>query len=284
MTHVFYTFKSLPSGVYDPAADEPFRASLPTWRKLGLGPIVDRVSGNGLIHSLDNGTQRLCVWPAGDEFTPPTGEETTVEIDDELSVSWFGPNPPTPSDLDNGNPLRLQCVPIILADGDVWQIPEIREPRGSLLPTDLTRDRKTGKLLNPIKREFIELWQECEFWFDLKWKALAGEAKTFSLERALVFATQILGLRYRFCDATQSALRIIDSVNVQAIIETAIGWPAVIEQIRQMNLADEDDTGEKKNPPTSVEHVNGNSGPKDSDRITDQRAENNGSPPLETTG
>lgn len=282
MPHLFYNLRSLPPGVYNPDAAEPFRHALATWRSLGLGQVVDRVAGNGVVHALDNGTQRLCVWPDAGEFTPPSGSETSIFIDDDLSVSWFGDTQPGPTDLDNGNPLRLQCIPLILADGEAWQIPEIREPRGSLLPTDLTRDRKTGKLLNPIKREYLDLWTECEFWFDLKWKAISGQAKTFSMERALEFATQIIGLRYRFCDITQSALRIIDSVNVQQIIDTAIGWPAVIQLLKAMNAEEDDD--QKKSPESSVVNVNGNSGLADCENTTVLLAANSGSPPLGMNG
>ena len=227
----FYHIKNLPPGLFDPSKPEPFRHALPAWRKLGLAAVVDRVHGNGVVTPMDDGTQRLCVWPENQEFPASTGDETRIVIDDELTVSWHGDTPPGPEDLDNENPLRLSGVPLVLADGEVWQIPEIREPGGSLLPTDLVRDRKSGRILNPIKKEYAELWTEAEYWFDLKWKALTGEAKTFELGRALAFATQVISLRYRFCDATQSALRVIDSVNVQTVIEAAIGWPAVIEQI-----------------------------------------------------
>lgn len=271
MPAIFYHLRNLPPGLYESSRDQCFRHALPAWRKLGLGPVVDRVSGNGVLHREDDGSQRLCVWPEGGEFVPPVGEATRIVIDDELTISWCGDRAPGPDDLDNGNPLRLRTVPMILADGEVWYVPEIREPSGSLLPTDLTRCRKTGKLLNPIKTEYLQLWEESEYWFDLKWKALQGEAQTFSLERALKFATEIIGLRYRFCDATQSALRIIDSVNVQSIIETAIGWPAVIERLKEMTADDVDDDEEaaqKKSPQSSAVSVSGSSGFEDSDHST----------------
>jgi hypothetical protein len=256
MPHLFYHFPKCPKGFE--------RSNRAEWSAIGMIPIVDRVDGNGVVHQLDNGWQRLCVWPEGQEFVPPAGKEELLEVDDQLRVSWFGDRQPGPDDLDNGNPLRLQTVPLILADGEVWQIPEIREPSGSLLPTDLTRCRRTGQLLNPIKREFQQLWEETEYWFDLKWKSLTGEATTFALERALIFATQVLGLRYRFCDATQSALRVIDSVNVQPIIEVAIGWPALMERIKQITA----DEAQKKSPGQSAGSVNGSSGLEDSGQTT----------------
>lgn len=280
MPQLFYHLSNLNAfALYDEGACQPFRAALPKWRTLGLGPIVDRVDGNGVLHRLDDGTERLAVWPERGEFVPPIGDATRIVIDDELTVSWCGDKAPGPSDLDNGNPLRLRTVPMILADGEVWYVPEIRQPSGSLLPTDLTRCRKTGKLLNPIKTEYLQLWEETEYWFDLKWKALQGEAKTFSWDRALKFATEIIGLRYRFCDATQSALRIIDSVNVQSIIETAIGWPAVIERLKELSRDDVDDDEEaaqKKSQQSSAVSVNGSSGSEDSDHSTNQPEVSNG--------
>lgn len=257
-----YVFKTLPPGLFDPANPQPFRHARNEWKALGLLPIVEHVTGNGVLNPGRDGTQVLSVWPEGESMPVTAEQTTTIEIDDELSLRWNGTEPPGPDDLDNGNPLKLSTVPIVLTDGNIWQIPEIREPRGSRLPTDLVRSR-TGGLSNPIKREYEALWNECEFWFDLKWKALTGEASTFILERALIFATQIIGLRYRFCDATQSALRVIDSVNVQTIIEYAIGWPAVIAQIEEITS-----DVQKKSPDSSAENANGNSGQKDCDQNT----------------
>lgn len=279
MPAIFYHLRNLPDGLCQSYRDQCFRAALPAWKKLGLGPVVDRVAGNGVLHAEDDGSQRLCVWPEGGEFEPPIGDATRIAIDDELTISWCGDKAPSPSDLDNGNPLRLPTVPMILADGEVWQVPEIRQPSGSLLPTDLTRCRKTGKLLNPIKTEYLQLWEESEYWFDLKWKAIQGQAQTFSWERALRFATEILGLRYRFCDATQSALRIIDSVNVQSIIETAIGWPAVIARLKEItanNADEEDESDQKKSQHSSAVNANGSSGSEVSDLSTARQEVSNG--------
>ena len=278
MPQLFYHLTNLPASLYDHGACQPFRAALPDWRKLGLGPVVDRVDGNGVLHRLDDGTDRLAVWPAHLEYSPPQGQETRIVIDDELFVSWHGDKAPGPADLDNGNPLNLSTSPLILADGEVWQIPEIREPFESKLPRDLTRDRKTGRLRTPIKKEYEQLWEETEYWFDLKWQALMGDAQTFDLERALMFATQILSLRYRFCDATQAALRIVDSVNVLPIIEAAVGWTAVIARAKELIVVadDESDEPQKKSRAQSAESVNGSSGPEASDHSTDRREVNNG--------
>tara|TARA_R110000868_G_scaffold148188_4_gene369917 strand:- start:2018 stop:2845 length:828 start_codon:yes stop_codon:yes gene_type:complete len=271
----FYHLINVPPGLFDPSKPEPFRHALPAWRKLGLAQIVDRVGGNATIVYLDTGVQVLCVWPDGEEYPGAIGEDTRVVIDDELTVSWSGDKPPGPEDLDNGNPLRLQCTPLTLADGNVWQIPMLRDITDSLLPTDVIRDRKTGTLLTPIKREYEALWAETEFFFDLKWNQLGSSRAAVADSRAVAFCTQVLGLRYRFCDATQAALRILDSTNVQTIIETVLSWPDVLKVV-QILLNEET---EKKNRAASAENVNGSSGPKDSDPITDQHGASNGSPP-----
>lgn len=278
MSHLFYHLRNLPPGIYKTDSEEPFRASLPAWRKLGLGPVVDRVHGNGVLHALDNGESRLCVWPEYSEFTPPIGDPHVVPIDDELSISWTSDTPPGPAELDNGNPLRLQCVPLELADGNVWQIPIVRDISDSFLPTDLIRDRKTGELLSPIKREYESLWHETEFFFDLKWKHLQSGRASVADSRAVAFCTELLGLRYRFCDATQAALRVLDSTNVQQIIEAALSWHEVMRVVR---ILTEQET-EKKNLEASASSVNGNSGLEASAPITDPAAENNGPPPLVT--
>jgi hypothetical protein len=269
----FYDFKNLPAKLFDPDKPQPFRHALPAWRSLGMSAIVDHVAGNGVLTS-QNGIQRLVVWREGGDMPLATADMTTVAIDDELSVSWSGPTPPGPTDLDNGNPLDLRCVGLILADGNVWQIPEIREPDySSRLPRDLVRDRKTGKLTAPIKREYEDMWQEAEFWFDRFLAILEGTEFTFSRERALAFCTQLLGLRYRFCDATQSALRVIDTTNLQAIIGIAISWQSVMDRVRDIVA---DDVEEKKNLDRSAASVNGSSGSEASDHNTDQQGANSG--------
>lgn len=275
MSQLFYHLRNVnPQLLYQQHETQCFRKGLPQWRALGFGPIVDRVDGNGVLHAEDNGTWRLAVWPEGGELELPGPDPTVIDIDDDLKVSWSG-STPGPEDLDNGNPLRLRCQPVILADGEVWQVPQIREPDGTALPTDLTRCRKTGKLLTPIKKEYEQLWQECEYWFDLKWQAIQGHSSSFSLERALVFATQVIGLRYRFCDATQSALRVIDSVNVQTIIETAIGWQDVYQRLQEL-FPEHFGDDQKKSLCRSSASVNGDSGPEACDHITGQLAENSG--------
>jgi hypothetical protein len=246
----FYHLKTLPTGLFDPSKPEPFRHALPAWRKLGLAPIVDRVHGNGVIHQLDSGAQRLCVWPDDQEFPSAVGHETRIEIDDELVISWHGEpdKPPGPEDLDNGNPLRLQCQPITLADGNVWHVPILRDLSDSFLPTDVIRDRRTGNLLTPIKREYEALWQETEFFFDLKMDQLDSARTAIADSRAVAFCTQVLGLRYRFCDATQTALRVLDSTNIQEIIEAVLSWSEVL---RAIQILLQRDVEKKNNKPQS---------------------------------
>lgn len=277
----YYLLKNLPTGLMQLGAAEPFRHALPQWHALGLRPVVDRVRGNGVLSDQGRHGQLLVVWPEWQEQPVPVpgvrdSGQTWHQIDDELSVGWEGETPPGPDDLDNGNPLALQTCGVILADGNVWQVPEIRDPGGTRLPTDLLRDRRTGALRRPLKREYEQLWQETEYWFDLRICNLTDGPQTYSLERALAFATQVLGLRYRFCDATQAALRVIDSTNVQTVIETAIGWPSVLQRIREIHGDEEDVSGQKKSPEPPAGNVSGSSGPGASGGITDRPAANSG--------
>lgn len=232
MTIVF-DLKDAPRGLFDPNRPEaPFAHAADLWRGLGLWEVVRDLGGNATLLHLDDGRTRLQIWEPGEEYVPIQDENLICQpIDEELTIGWD--ERPTPALLDNGNPLGLSTSPLILADGNVWQIPEIREPAGTKLPRDLVRDRKTGKLLMPLKVQYQAIWEETEYWFDLFWKCVTGEVSTFDLDRALKFATQILSLNHRFCDAVQSALRVVDSVNVDRIIHIAIGFPAVMDILRK---------------------------------------------------
>lgn len=279
----YYLHRALPSGLCLIGQSEPFRHAHLEWQRQGLLPIVDRVRGNGVLRDQGSHGQLLAVWPEDQEQPEPIpgvrdSGQTWHQIDADLSVGWEGDMPPGPNDLDNGDPLGLQTIPLVLADGNVWQIPEIREPGRSLLPTDLIRDRRTGALQTPLKREYQQLWQESEWWFDLRFRNLTDGTQRFSLERALTFATQILSLRYRFCDATQAALRVIDSTNVQRIIEVAIGWPAVQARLQELLQDDVDDAAapEKKSEHPSAGNVNGDSGLRDCDHSTGPREVSSG--------
>lgn len=258
MSVPIYLFQSLPPGMFNQESDEPFRAAFPKWKKLGFGPIVNQVVGNGVLVPADDGV-RLVVWPDGQEYPAGLKEFESIKIDDELSVLWESGKPPLPEDLCNGNPLRLKCYPVRLGDGNFWDIPEIRDPDGHNLPTDLIRDRKTGELQTPLKREYQAIWDESEYWMNLFLEIILGKGKTFSLDRALTFTTQVMGLRYRFCDATQSAMRLLDSKNVQEIISVAIGWPAVLRRLNEIAQDNVSPGDQKKNQ--SSENVNGNCGP-----------------------
>ena len=257
---------SPPLSEIDISAPEPFRANLADWRRLGLGSIVDRVRGNGTVIRQDDGRYRLIVWPEQEEFSPAV-PETLIEIDESLTVGWPGAVAPGPEDIDNGNPLQLQTCGVVLADNNVWQVPEIRDPTGSKLPTDLVKDRRSRTLLTPIKREYLQLWEESNYWFGL----LLQSEGSFSLERALDYATVILGLRYRFCDATQSALRVIDSTNVLEIVKASLSWHSVLAFAAE--LVAEDD----KKKVVTAESTSGDSGPLDSGHTTGQPAVSSGS-------
>lgn len=232
MTIVFDLLNA-PRGLFDTNNPEaPTAHARKEWEALNLWEVVRGIGGNATLLQLDSGRTRLQIWDPRGEYLPLKDDGLTFRpVDDELTIGWD--ERPTPSLLDNGNPLGLSCQPLELADGQVWEIPEIREPVGTKLPRDLVRDRKTGSLTMPLKVEYQNLWEEGEFWFDLFWKHLEGSAKTFDLDRGLAFATQVMALRYRFCDAVQTALRVIDSTNLEKLIFIAIGFDQVLEILNQ---------------------------------------------------
>ena len=226
----FYNLTAIPPGAFVPEFQDHFKGGVEFWKSEGLDAIIRGVQGNGTVA----GTS-LVVWPEGGEMPLKDAEQTVVVIDEGLSVSWNGKTPPGPDDLDNGNPLGLSCVPVVMADGNVWNIPEVRDPSGvPNLPRDLVRNRKTKQIETPVRREYQELWTDCEKWFEFLFDVVQGTKSRIDLDDALTFATKLIGLRYRFCDATQSALRIIDSVNVQEVIQTALGWSAVMDRMREI--------------------------------------------------
>ncbi len=245
----FYNLESVPPGAFIPEHPEPFKVGLEWWKEQGLEAIVRGVTGNGTISG-----SSLIVWPEGQEMPLKDASQTLVGVDDELSVSWNGTTPPGPGDLDNGNPLALTTVPVMLADGNFWEIPELRNQFGTTLPRDLIRNRRTGKLETPVRRDYQELWKESERWFQFLFDVIEGTQRTIDLDSALSFATKILGLRYRFCDATQAALRVIDSNNVQEIIKAALGWEAVFDRLVEMA------SGEPQKKSEFAESVTGSSG------------------------
>ena len=248
----FYNLATIPPGSFVPEHSEPFKVGVVFWREEGLEAIIRGVTGNGTVAG-----SSLVVWPDGNEMPLKEPAQTLVEVDAGLSISWNGTTPPGPDDLDNGNPLSLMTTPVVLADGNFWQIPELRGPFGTTLPRDLVRNRLTKKLETPVRKEYQDLWQESEEWFQFLFDVIEGTRTSINLDSALSFATKVIGLRYRFCDATQAALRIIDSSNVQDIIKAALGWDAVFQRIKEIA------TEEPQKKSESSEKPNGNSGPGD---------------------
>jgi hypothetical protein len=229
-----YIFKApRPAAMFRPVP-RCFAHALDAWDAAGFLPIVQHVEGNGTL--CDQGTDgvALVVWPPGGECPPLTfGPETheRVQVDPDCAVAWRKDSKPTPDDMDNGNPLDLRCEPLELADGNVWQIPQLRDPAGPLLPRDIVRDRITRQIAMPVKTEFAELWDDTAGWFDRYWLAATEGRATFSMHELVDFATRVIGLRYHFADATQTALRVLDSSNLQAIVRVAIGWQHVMDTL-----------------------------------------------------
>ena len=239
----------------DPQADDPFARCRGKLTELGFGPILTGLRGNGTLFHLDgsgpagNGGSVLAVWPRGESldlvgYFPE--RQTWQQVREQIWVGWNGPGPVKPEALDNGNPWGIDGIITRLADGQEWVVPEIRRPTGHSLPTDCYRDVH-GKLVTPLKPAFKELWDESGFFFDLFWSVFV-EGQTdqkLPLERGLAFLGKVLALRYRFCDYTQDALRVIDGANLEQLIGITIGWPAMMQRCQEL-MEDQLEVTEKK--------------------------------------
>lgn len=229
MNPPIYLLRECPPDVFRESPPE-FRHARKFWESQGLWPVVDRVHGNGTLVSQGDFGIGLLVWPAGNDCPGVSVSDLThtiAQVDDGLSVAWRSESVPGPDDLDNGNPLGLRGTLVELADGNFWEIPQIREPGGCLLPRDITRNRLTRELQAEVQREYLDLWNESAEWIELFWAGFVGERASFGWDKALAFATKIIGLRYRFCDATQSALRILDTTTIQRVISVAVDFEAI---------------------------------------------------------
>lgn len=236
-----YLLKEIPAEELFTPAPNGFSHALPAWTRLGFGPVVEHVRGNGVLVDQSEYGHALIVWPPHEERPEQLGYDPAncklVEIDEACSAFWLdGKTPPGPADLDNGNPLNLPCKPLRLADGRTWEIPEIREPTNPLmprLPRKISRDRLTGDLKCEVMPRYRRLWEETEQWMAMFLQVTDGKRSVIPIERALAFATSVLGLRYHFTDATQSALNVIDDSNIQELISVAIGWAATWELLER---------------------------------------------------
>lgn len=232
----------------DPTAPDPFHRVRDALTALEFGAVIDQVEGNGTLFPVNsNGPGGsdgaiLTSWPKGKEpdligYFP--SRQTWTQVRPEIWVGTAADSPVTPEALDNGNPWSVSGIPVRLADGQWWTVPQIRRGGSHSLPTELYRDT-SGKLVTPIKARFQKLWDESQYFFDTLFEALLLDGMvTINLERALQFACDVMSLRYRWTPYAQDALRLIDQNNVTEILKTAIGWEVVAQKLKELTEPDQ---------------------------------------------
>lgn len=275
-----------------------------TFDVLGLGCVVDDHGGRIVAQPLQNGPggfpglllsvsilsgrpQKAGYFP--DEQTWHHVRQFRESIDGVrgLHVGWPTASPPTPADLDNGNPAHVGGITVQLSDGNDWTMPELREPLmdGLPLPTDWHRPKLPttlghaldGSLTRTVKRDYVTLWEESGLWFD-RWLQLLDGGGTFDAEEALSFALRCLQLRYRLPAVLADALQLIDNSQLQNLIDIAIGWPELLHALRSKLNADDSDDDQKKTAAAGTVKLNGDSGREDSGPGIDRREPNSISP------
>ena len=247
------------------------------WRKHGLENVVanhggrisaSRIGGNGL-----DGAAGIWVTVWGPDATRP---DIGVFLDREewrkvrretvdqpaVFVGWKKEDPPQPWDIANDNPFSVAGPELKLNDGFPWMIPQIREPMSSqgVLPIDahipnlprLIQRDLDGEISRPVKDGHRELWERSASWFERWWNIACGNESTFSATDALSFAVDVLALRYAFPEYLNDACGIIDTVQLESIVGTAIGWPAVEEVLISLQNQEQKKSSQDEPTPQSL--------------------------------
>lgn len=162
------------------------------------------------------------------------------------SLLWIGiDDAQPPSSADIARRRQHQGYPVELADGNEWTVPIIRRPPGIVerfgvhsteLPCEMIRD-KNGVLQFPLKPEFQSLWEStlevCNHFFDSEGVIVdpINIDREWGMDRDITF----LGVNYRFGQAEQIVLGLIDTENYYVPLGMAIDTPLVITLIREWN-------------------------------------------------
>ena len=139
---------------------------------------------------------------------------------------------PTPERLARENCAVSSFENVILADGNIWEVPVIREPldldgnlelsefQQSNLPSVFYRD-VDGRWRKDVVERYRDMWQKSRELFD---KMMSGEGAYYS--ELITFASQVLGLRYRFNLLVHSRWpeAFLTTDNVSKVCHAAIGY------------------------------------------------------------
>lgn len=146
------------------------------------------------------------------------------------SLLWIGidkASPPTAADMQRKRVYHGYYV--TLADGQAWAIPVIRRPDGSTeLPCDMVFDA-AGNVVEPIKRAYVDYWEETADVADWFYTPDGFDAESFSKPRALKLAIRALGLNYRYGINEQNAVRAIDTMNWVSVLGSTVDLSKTLE-------------------------------------------------------
>ena len=139
---------------------------------------------------------------------------------------------PLPERLARENCVVNSFENVILADGNIWEVPVIREPldadgnlelteyQQSNLPSVFYRD-VDGNWRKDVVERYRDMWQKSRELFD---KMMSGEGAYYS--ELITFASQVLGLKYRFNLLVHSRWpeAFLTTDNVSKVCHAAIGY------------------------------------------------------------
>lgn len=157
---------------------------------------------------------------------------------------WFSCDVPTPDELLLHRMVAVPTHPVLLGDGNVWDVPRIRRTISAdgywvailgqrcELPHRVRRTWDGELSFDPVPK-FQPLWQQ-----SLKMaQAQAGEPVSVSWEELLDFCLGVLGLRYRFTDLMARAFPdVLDSEALWRVAKAACGFDLVEAEFQKKRL------------------------------------------------
>jgi hypothetical protein len=145
---------------------------------------------------------------------------------------------PRPAQLERPKCPVTSYENVQLADGSVWEVPVIREPisGGQLLPNELHHTGLPQSFSRGVDSHwrmsvlpaYQDLWKQSQEMFEA-----IIEGRSISYVDLMVFAVDVLALRYRFNLLVHSRWpdRWLTTANVLEVCRAAIGWRIVIAYV-----------------------------------------------------
>lgn len=147
-------------------------------------------------------------------------KQTWLECADEkFFIGRWNETPPTPSDLQNKKNINGQ--PIVLADGNKWTIPAIRNHAdGTPQVESVLRLKSDGTLVNDAPApQYVRMWGLVQKLYN------DGNIANTPLSQEECFALigDVLALNYRISVWELGALEIITTENIDKVFQAIIG-------------------------------------------------------------